>query len=67
MSSMRPPMLAGPIERNRKPPSSGSLDWLMTAGGTGAAAGAWAWGRSARPEIPSAARASAIAAPRCKR
>src|SRR6266496_2412113 len=27
MSSMRPPMLAGPIERNLNAPRSGSADW----------------------------------------
>src|SRR4051794_516666 len=68
MSSMRPPMLAGPIERKRKLWSSGSDDWLMTGGGGGAAAaGAWAWGRTANPEIASAAMATASEAPRYKR
>src|SRR6478735_3363141 len=37
ISSMRPPMLAGPIDRKRKLASRGSLDWLMTrTGGAGA-------------------------------
>src|SRR5688572_26078467 len=33
MSSMRPPMLAGPIERKRYADSSGSSDWLIVAAG----------------------------------
>src|SRR5436190_21379697 len=70
MSSMRPPMLAGPIERKRKLRRSGSSDWLIgAAAGVAAGEGAcpWADGRTAKPEIPSAAKASATEAPRVKR
>src|SRR6266540_2535187 len=67
MSSMRPPMLAGPIERKRKLWSSGSDDWLI--GGDSVAAGAWpcASGRTARPARARAAIAKANAALRYKR
>src|SRR4030095_4567406 len=39
MSSMRPPMLAGPIDRNLKLANIGSCDWLISRGV--AVAGAW--------------------------
>src|SRR5450759_6019878 len=83
MSSMRPPMLAGPIDRKRKLPSSGSWDWLRTGSGGAAAcpepacpelvegaergAGAWACGFTDRPEIASAAREQASTKPGRKR
>src|SRR3954467_12607926 len=55
MSSMRPPMLAGPIERQVKPRRSGSSVWW-----TGGAAGAGGWNccacmpRTARAHSPAA-------------
>src|SRR5690242_21467188 len=69
MSSMRPPMLAGPIERKRKLRSSGSSDWLIGVGSGGAAAGAgcWACGTGDRNELPRAAMAKASTTPPRKR
>src|SRR5690242_2623624 len=69
MSSIRPPMLAGPIERKRKLLSSGSSDWLITRGGVTGGGVPWPWacGRAANPPMPRAARDSASAAPPVRR
>ena len=45
MSSMRPPMLAGPMERHRNVFSSGSSDWLTGQGRGGGAGACGARGR----------------------
>src|SRR5437867_6881670 len=57
MSSIRPPMLAGPMERKRKARSTGSSDGLMGGGGGGV--GPWNW---AVAEIGSNARRKSQAA-----
>src|SRR6478735_10692896 len=49
MSSTRPPMLAGPIDRHTNGRRAGSSDMLIGGGSAGAGAGAWA--SSPRPPI----------------
>ena len=44
---MRPPMLAGPIDRHLNVFRTGSSDWLMGGGGGGACGGWPAWGAAA--------------------
>src|SRR5438874_2667599 len=68
MSSMRPPMLAGPTDRNRKLCSRGSADWLIwDSGAAWGAAPACASGRPDSTGSASAASASATTLARRKR
>src|SRR5690242_8004197 len=68
MSSIRPPMLAGPIERNLNAVSSGSVAALMGGGSGGSCgAGAWADGPVDRTDKLNAANGSTKTRPRDKR